>query len=137
MNGNGNVRINLLAAWLHAAGYELEFRLVPAGQQRQEALERRGEIEQLRQELAAALEERDTWREEADAMVAETEWGKPGVEWAIGNRVDHQVTPMLPGTGDETILRQAIHDSAQREQMALLRREHTAWHEVDAKDDYD
>lgn len=137
MGGNGNIKVGRLARMLHGGGFELEIRLVPAGQPRADVLARRAEIEQLRGERDAAIEARDSWREEADAMVAETEWGKPGVGWAIGNRLDHRVTPMPPGIGDEAVLRQTIHDSPQREQLALLRCEHSAWHEVDAKDDDD
>lgn len=126
-----------LADWLHAVGFELEVRLVPAGQPRREVLERRAEIEHLRRERDAAIEERDAWHAEADAMVASTAWGKPGVEWAVGYEGDTDLGKPFPYEPVPETDARALHATLRVEgqDAVLLRREHSAWHKTDAKDD--
>ena len=40
-DGDGNVRLDVLARYLHAMGYELDLRLVPVGEPRQAVVEQR------------------------------------------------------------------------------------------------
>lgn len=111
LDGDGNVRINLLAHWLHTAGYELVVRLVPAGAPRR-----------------AVIEERDGLREETEALLAPTKYGRPGVEWAPGReQADGALPRMLP---EVEARRTVAHWRATGHvpDAVLLRREHTAWH---------
>lgn len=100
-------------------------RLVPAGAPRRAALEERAEVERLRRELAAVTKQCDEWHEEAEAMLAPTEWGTPGMEWAWGEQRPDGTTVARDYPMSEV---QARHYARETPGGVLLRREHTAWH---------
>lgn len=52
LNSDGNVRITMLAEYLHATGYEMTVAVVPAGQPRAEVLARRANVAVTRHRYA-------------------------------------------------------------------------------------
>lgn len=88
LRGDGNVRISTLADYLHATGYELELRLVPAGKPREDAVRDmrhawvRSEAVRRRSARSAATASLDEvhWHEISKASRAE----KPVLRWVAG-----------------------------------------------------
>lgn len=97
LNGDGNVRINLIADWLHAAGFEMEVRLVPAGQPRQDVLDRRAAYAQLKQERDDALDRIDYVRHEVNGWNSRDQRLKRLIREALGDPTWSGDGPMPEG----------------------------------------
>jgi hypothetical protein len=80
-----DIRITELADWLHAAGFELEVTLVPAGQPRADVLERREEFEALRRERDDALDRIDYVRHEISGWNSRDDHLRRSIGKALGD----------------------------------------------------
>lgn len=67
-------------------------------------------------------------------LTAPTGWGHPGVEWAYARRGSGVIWPMPEPMGDPEIMRQTLEQQQGADGVVILRRECTAWHEVEGEE---
>lgn len=68
-------------------------------------------------------------------LTAPTEWGAAEVEWAYARRGSGVIWPMPEPLGDPEIMRQTLERQKDIEGVVILRRECTAWHEVEGEEE--
>ena len=110
---------------------ELETAKVAQGEAEAECVELRARVAEL--ERAVAIRNQDLANVEAElnSLTEATEWGTAGIEWAYGWHGTGVIWPLPEPMGDPEVMRQTLERQQGTEGVVILRREHTAWHEID------